>query len=49
MITLFVKKIVSLSPDLFDFVELDKAIESYDFYVHSGGVKGFEEWCATEI
>ncbi len=54
--TLFVKKIVSLSPDKFEFKSLGLMLESYHVYlfnVHDGGrketAKGFKEWLKTEI
>ena len=54
--TLFVKKIVSLSPDKFEFISLELALERYHQYlfcVHDSGrkdtAKGFKEWLRTEI
>ena len=54
--TLFVKKIVSLSPDRFEFISLEMALERYHQYlftVHDykkkDTAKGFKEWLKTEI
>lgn len=49
---LYVKKLVSLNPDAYDYIPLSKAIKSYGAYVGlmvEGSEKSFEEWCATEI
>ena len=54
--TLFVKKIVSLSPDRFEFLSLELMLEKYHQYLftindHSkhDSAKGFKEWLKTEI
>lgn len=54
--TLFVKKIVSLSPNRLEFISLELVLEKYHQYlfcVHDSGkketAKGFKEWLRTEI
>jgi hypothetical protein len=47
---LYVKKIWSLNPDKYKFVELEKAIfEHYKWVREDGGDKTFKEWLKTEI
>lgn len=58
MITLYVKKIVSLNPKRYEYIELKKATHHYQQYVsmclyHNKNcktiLKTFKEWLTTEI
>lgn len=56
-INLKVKKLVSLNPDKYEMVDMEKAINNYGDYCHYYGhadiinpkMKSFQEWLETEI
>ena len=55
-LNLLVKKIVSLDPDRFDYIEVGEAIRGYKSYIasvvkspYANEAKGFTEWLGTEI
>ena len=56
---LYVKKIWSLNPDLYKFIEFNKAQKEYNewlkdslnssYYKKGDEIKSFEEWLKTEV
>jgi hypothetical protein len=49
---LYVKKLVSLNPDRYEFIEFNEAKYNYYQYailIKDGYTKTFKEWCDTEI
>jgi hypothetical protein len=47
----YIKKIVSLNPDRYDFIETSKAHKDYKIYLSfcKEELKDFESWLMTEI
>lgn len=54
MITLYVKKLVSLNPKQWKYIQVERATEDYGYYLEQCNkafivAKSFQNWLRTEI